>query len=84
MFGVNLKYLYPFIAAMIGAGVSGMFSMAMGCMANSVGVGGLPAILSMQSSSMLMYLVAMGIAIVVPFILTVVFSKTKLANMASK
>ncbi|MDU7964138.1 MAG: PTS transporter subunit EIIC [Clostridium perfringens] len=84
MFGVNLKYLYPFIAAMIGAGVSGMFSMAMGCMANSVGVGGLPAILSMQSSSMLMYLVAMGIAIVVPFVLTVVFSKTKLANMASK
>ena len=84
MFGVNLKYLYPFIASMIGAGVAGMFSMAMGCMANSVGVGGLPAILSMQSSSMLMYLVAMGIAIVVPFILTIVFSKTKLANMASK
>ena len=84
MFGVNLKYLYPFIASMIGAGVAGMFSMAMGCMANSVGVGGLPAILSMQSSSMLMYLVAMGIAIVVPFVLTIVFSKTKLANMASK
>lgn len=84
MFGVNLKYLYPFIASMIGAGIAGMFSMAMGCMANSVGVGGLPAILSMQPASMLMYLIAMAIAVVVPFVLTIVFSKTKLANMASK
>lgn len=84
MFGINLKYLYPFVAAMIGSGVAGMFSMITGSMANSVGVGGLPAILSMQPSSMLMYLIAMAIAVVVPFVLTIVFSKTKLANMASK
>lgn len=84
MFGINLKYLYPFIAAMIGSGIAGMFSMITGCIANSVGVGGLPAILSIRPSSMLMYLVAMAIAVVVPFVLTIIFSKTKLANMASK
>lgn len=81
IFGVNLKYLYPFVAGIIGSGVAGMISMAMNATANSVGIGGLPAILSMQGSSMLPYLVAMAVAIVLPFVLTLVFSKTKLAKM---
>ena len=66
MFGINIKYLYPFIAGMIGSGIAGMFSVATGVTANSIGVGGLPGILSIQTDSMLMFAIAMAIAIVVP------------------
>ena len=75
MFGINIKYLYPFIAGMIGSGIAGMFSVATGVTANSIGVGGLPGILSIQTDSMLMFAIAMAIAIVVPFIATAFFEK---------
>ena len=75
MFGINIKYLYPFVAAMIGSGLAGMFSVATGVTANSIGVGGLPGILSIQSDSMLMFGIAMAIAFVVPIALTIVFAK---------
>ncbi|SES87136.1 PTS system trehalose-specific EIIBC component [Anaerobranca gottschalkii] len=78
MFGINLKYVYPFFAAMIGSALAGVFSVATGVMANSIGVGGLPGILSIQPQFMLRFAVAMLIAIVVPFTLTVVFSKNNL------
>jgi len=75
MFGINIKYLYPFIAGMIGSGIAGMFSVATGVTANSIGVGGLPGILSIQTDSMLMFAIAMAISIVVPFIATAFFEK---------
>lgn len=84
IFGVNLKYLYPFVAGIIGSGIAGIVSMSTNVVANSVGVGGLPAILSIQGDSMLPYAICMLIAVVVPFILTIILSKTKLANMGSK
>ncbi|SHF05987.1 PTS system, trehalose-specific IIC component [Atopostipes suicloacalis DSM 15692] len=75
MFGINIKYMYPFIAGMIGSGIAGMFSVATGVTANSIGVGGLPGILSIQTDSMLMFAIAMVIAIVVPFVATAFFEK---------
>lgn len=75
MFGINIKYLYPFIAGMIGSGIAGMFSVATGVTANSIGVGGLPGILSIQTDSMFMFAIAMAISIVVPFIATAFFEK---------
>ncbi|MCL1230271.1 PTS transporter subunit EIIC, partial [Listeria monocytogenes] len=42
MFGINLKYLYPFVAAMLGAAIAAVVSVSSGVMANSIGVGGLP------------------------------------------
>ena len=45
--------------------------------ANSVGVGGLPGILSIQPASMLSFALCMVIAIVIPFVLTVVMGKKK-------
>ncbi|WP_079412612.1 PTS system trehalose-specific EIIBC component [Alkalithermobacter paradoxus] len=78
MFGINLKYVYPFLAAMIGSSIAGVVSVGSGVMANSIGVGGLPGILSIQPQHMLMFGVAMAIAIVVPFILTIAFSKKKI------
>lgn len=77
MFGVNLKYVFPFICGMTGSAVAGVLSTAMRCTANSIGVGGLPGILSMQSQSMLPYLLCMGVAVVIPFILTVIVGKSR-------
>ena len=77
MFGVNLKYNFPFICAMIGSGIAGVFSVVTGSTANSIGVGGLPGILSMQPQSMGTFAIAMLIAVVVPFVLTVVIGKRK-------
>ncbi|MGG7177563.1 PTS system trehalose-specific EIIBC component [Clostridium paraputrificum] len=84
IFGVNLKYFYPFVAAIIGSGIAGMVSMIFTATANSIGIGGLPAILSMQGSSMLPYLVCMVVAAVIPFVLTIILSKTKLNKIAVK
>ena len=78
IFGINMKYGFPFIAGMIGSGIAAVISVATGVMANSVGIGGLPGILSIQPAHMLMFAVAMVVAIVVPFILTVVLAKRKL------
>ena len=77
MFGVNLKYNFPFICAMIGSCLAGMFSVAKYSTANSIGVGGLPGILSMQPQSMGTFAIAMLIAVVVPFVLTVIIGKRK-------
>ena len=77
MFGVNLKYSFPFISAMIGSGVAGIFSVVTSTTANSIGVGGLPGILSIQPQYMVTFAIAMLIAIVIPFVLTTVIGKRK-------
>ena len=77
MFGVNLKYNFPFISAMIGSGVAGIFSVVTSTTANSIGVGGLPGILSIKAQSMGTFAIAMLIAIVIPFVLTTVIGKRK-------
>lgn len=43
MFGVNLKYTFPFVCGMVGSCIAGLLSVATSCTANAVGVGGLPA-----------------------------------------
>lgn len=75
MFGINIKYIYPFVAAMIGSGIAGLVSVASGVTAASIGVGGIPGFLSIQFQHWPMFFVAMAIAIAVPFALTVFFEK---------
>ncbi|CAH0344758.1 PTS system trehalose-specific EIIBC component [Bacillus sp. CECT 9360] len=84
MFGINLKYGYPFLAAMIGSLVAAVVSVGSNVMANSIGVGGLPGILSIQSQHIAMFAVAMVVAIVVPFVLTIVFAKTNMGKISFK
>lgn len=74
MFGINLKYMYPFLAAMIGSAIAGCVSVVSGVTAYSIGVGGLPGILAIKTEKW-MFLVAMVIAVIVPFILTFILSK---------
>jgi len=78
MFGINIKYRFPFLCGMIGSAIAAIASVASGVMANSIGVGGLPGILSIQPQHMLKFAFAMLIAIVVPFVLTVIVGKKKL------
>lgn len=81
MFGVNLIYMFPFISGMIGSSIAGAISVSGNAMANSIGVGGLPGILSMQTGSMGIFAIAMIVAIVVPFTLTFILGKKKLPAM---
>ena len=78
MFGINIKYRFPFLCGMIGSAIAAITSVASGVMANSIGVGGLPGILSIQPQHMLKFSFAMLIAIVVPFVLTIIVGKKKL------
>lgn len=79
MFGVNLKYMFPFIAGMIGSACAATFSVGMGVMAETIGVGGIPGILSIKTQYMLMFAIAMCIAIIIPFLITYVIGKKKLS-----
>ena len=80
MFGINLKYVYPFVAAMVGSGLAGMFANLMGVRANAIGVGGLPGILAIQAQTWVPFIIAMIIAIIVPFGLTVIFRRQGILN----
>ena len=77
MFGVNLKYVFPFFCAMVGSGIAAVVSVSFDVMANSIGVGGLPGILSIQLKSMPIFALCMLITIVVPFTLTYMVGKRK-------
>ncbi len=77
MFGVNLKYAFPFVCGMIGSASAAILCVATGVTANAIGVGGIPGILSIQPKYMLMFALCMLIAICIPFLLTVVIGKKK-------
>lgn len=75
LFGVNVKYVYPFVAGMIGSGLAGLLSTMFNVTANAIGIGGIPGILSIQAQYMLPFAGIMLVAIVVPFVLTIFFRK---------
>ena len=78
LFGVNLKYGFPLICGMIGSAVAAVISVGCGVQAFSIGVGGLPGIISIKSQFWLAFLAAMAAAIVIPFALTLLVGKKKL------
>ena len=77
MFGVNLKYVFPFICGMTGSCIAGIISTATSVTASAIGVGGLPGILSIQPGSIAWFALCMIVAVVVPFILTYIIGKHK-------
>lgn len=83
MFGVNLKYVFPFICAMVGSAVAAVISVASGVRAAAIGVGGLPGILSILPQYIPVFAICMLVAIVIPFILTLIVGKRKLAATGS-
>ncbi|WP_414148351.1 PTS trehalose transporter subunit IIBC [Erwinia sp. BNK-24-b] len=77
MYGINLKYRFPMLCAMIGSSVAGLLCGLNGVLANSIGVGGLPGILSIQPQFWLVFLTAMLVAIIVPLLLTLLLYRYK-------
>lgn len=80
LFGVNLKYVFPFVCGMIGSSLAAIISVGTGTMAASIGVGGIPGILSILPQYMLNFFIAMVVAIAVPFVLTFAVGKKKLTD----
>ena len=78
LFGVNMKYGFPLVCGMIGSAIAAMISVGTGVRALSIGVGGLPGILSIESDYYLNFLLAMAVAIVIPFVLTYLVGLKKL------
>ena len=80
LFGVNLKYGFPLVCGMIGSACGAVISIGTGVTAISIGVGGLPGILSIFPEYWLNFLLAMAAAIIVPFVLTYIVGSRKLSR----
>ncbi|MGL5622099.1 PTS transporter subunit EIIC, partial [Cetobacterium sp.] len=78
LFGVNLRFMYPFYGALIGSALAAVYSTLTGVLANSIGIGGLPAFLAIQPKFWINYIIAMLIAFIVPIIATYVLNKSNL------
>ncbi|WED22480.1 PTS trehalose transporter subunit IIBC [Vibrio sp. JC009] len=75
MYGINLKYKFPMLSAMVGSAIAAAICGSAGVMANGIGVGGLPGILSIQPQYWTIYAIAMLVAIILPAFLTLFFYK---------
>ena len=79
LFGVNLKYGFPLVCGMFGSACGAVISIGTGVEAYSIGVGGLPGILSIKPQFWLNFLIAMLVAVAVPFVLTILVGSRKLS-----
>lgn len=79
LFGVNMKYGFPLICGMVGSACAAVISIGTGVEAFSIGVGGLPGILSIKPEFWVQFLIAMAAAIVIPFVLTLLIGARKLS-----
>lgn len=75
LFGVNLKLRYSFYAALIGTVVALAYVTMMKVLAVSPSPAGLPGIIAIRPQSMLHYIIAMAISLVVTMLVTFIFSK---------
>ncbi|MCO6560266.1 MAG: PTS trehalose transporter subunit IIBC [Gilliamella sp.] len=78
MYGINLRYKFPMLCAMVGSALAGLICGLFGVLSNGIGVGGLPGILSIKPIYWSIYALAMIVAIVVPIVLTSIVYKIKL------
>ncbi|MCA0989779.1 PTS system trehalose-specific EIIBC component [Pseudalkalibacillus hwajinpoensis] len=77
LFGVNLRFKFPFFAAIIGSAIAGLVITVSGVEATSIGVGGIPGFLSIFKEYWGAFFTGMAIALVVPFILTFLYGKVR-------
>ncbi|MEN1984683.1 PTS system trehalose-specific EIIBC component [Paenibacillus hubeiensis] len=77
IFGVNIRYRYPFIFGMVGSAIGGVLLTMNDVQATSIGVGGVPGFLSIFPNKWGVFFIGMAIVLIVPFALTVVFGRMK-------
>lgn len=73
IFGVTLRHKAAFLAAMVSAGVAGALLGSVPVLANSVGIGGIPGILSIVPQYWGIFALGLAIVIALPIVLTFVF-----------
>ncbi|WP_339241082.1 PTS system trehalose-specific EIIBC component [Paenibacillus sp. FSL F4-0243] len=76
IFGVNIRYRYPFIFGMIGSGIAGMLLTVNQVRASSIGVGGIPGFLSIFPNQWGVFFIGMLIVLIVPFVSTVLYGRS--------
>lgn len=77
MFGVNLRLKYPFYAAMLGSAVGGAYAAFTKILNVAPGPAGITGFVTMKSGSIIDFLIAVSLSVIVSFVLTLVFSKSK-------
>ncbi|MFB4162245.1 PTS transporter subunit EIIC [Alteribacillus sp. JSM 102045] len=77
IYGINLRFRYPFIAVMIGSALGSAFIALQGVKATSVGVGGVLSFLSVYPEHWVYYFTGCGIAFIATVLLTFGFHKSK-------
>ena len=77
IFGVNLPRLFPLLCGTTGSACAAIICVSTSTTANSIGVGGVPGILSIQPQYMLSFALAMLVAMSVPAVLVIAIGKKK-------
>ncbi|TDR80626.1 PTS system trehalose-specific EIIBC component [Paludibacterium purpuratum] len=83
MFGVNLRFKLPFYAALTGSALSAAVITLNHVRALAIGVGGLPAFISIVPQHIPMFLVGMLVAIMVPMGMTFALASRIRAQLAA-
>lgn len=81
LFGVNLKYKFPFFCALIGSAVGALFAGLFQVVAVSLGLAGFLGFLSIDAKSIPFYFLCEVIAFAIAFALTYFYGKTKAADV---
>ncbi|QQZ59779.1 PTS system trehalose-specific EIIBC component [Paenibacillus sonchi] len=77
IFGVNVRFKYPFIFGMLGSAIAGVLLAMNNVLASSIGVGGIPGFLSIFPNQWGVFFIGMAIVLIVPFTATVLYGKIR-------
>lgn len=75
MFGINLKYRFPFIAAVVGSAVASAFVTLFQVKAQALGAAGLPGVISIRPEHLSLYVTGMAISFALSFAMTFILGK---------
>ncbi len=70
IFGINLRFMKPFIAALIGGAAGGAWVVSVHVYMTAVGLTAIPGMAIVQASSLLNYIIGMVIAFGVAFVVS--------------
>lgn len=73
IFGVNLRYIKPFIMALIGGGIGGFAASLAGLKATGMAITAIPGVLLYLNGQIIMYLAVNFLAVAAAFVLTWLF-----------
>lgn len=83
VFGVNLRFMKPFVCAMIGGGVGGFLASILHLRATGMSITGIPGTLLYLNSQLPFYILVNCVAFAVAFVLTYLFGfNSKMENAA--